>query len=116
MFRSLRRGQYRPAFEANNIHGYKLLGLTCDMLPKLQVRQFDHCRGIMRALRILKGQEPDEAETLKDCMLKGKFSAAKPLTGVRRDLRFGTGRDFDAEERRIQDEYARPQMMVREVV
>lgn len=47
-------GRYRPAFEANNVHGYKLLGLTCDMLPKLQVRQFDHCRDIMRELRILK--------------------------------------------------------------
>ena len=84
-------GDYRPAFEANNVHGYKLLGLTFDMLPKLQVRQFDHCRGIMRELRILKGQEPEEPETLKDCMMKAKFAAAKPIAGVRRDLRFGTG-------------------------
>ena len=28
----------------------------------------------------------------------------------------GPGRDFDAEEERIQDEYSRPQMVVREVV
>jgi hypothetical protein len=66
--------------------------------------------------RYVKGQEPEDKETLKDCMMKAKFSAAKPIAGVRRDLRFGTGYDFAAEEERIQYEYSRPQMVVREVV
>lgn len=113
---SIGYGQYRPAFEANNVHGYALLGLTSDMLPKLQVRQFDHCRGIMRELRVMMGKEPDVLETQKDCFQKRKYASAKPLDGVRRDLRFGTDKDFEAEELRIQDEYSKPQMVVTRAV
>jgi hypothetical protein len=40
----------------NAIHGSKLLTLTMDMLPKLNIRDFDHMREIMRSLRRLKGQ------------------------------------------------------------
>eukprot|EP00227_Mantoniella_beaufortii_P013257 CAMPEP_0197592330 /NCGR_PEP_ID=MMETSP1326-20131121/15032_1 /TAXON_ID=1155430 /ORGANISM="Genus nov. species nov., Strain RCC2288" /LENGTH=307 /DNA_ID=CAMNT_0043158019 /DNA_START=241 /DNA_END=1167 /DNA_ORIENTATION=- len=109
-------GQYRPAFEANNMHGYKLLGMTMDMLPRLQVRQFDHCKEIMRALRVLKGQEPAQMETLAECMKMRQFAAAKPIDGVHRDLRFGTEADFGHEEQRIQDEYSRPQMVMRNIV
>lgn len=38
------------------MHGSKLLTLTMDMLPKLNIRSFDHMREIMRSLRRLKGQ------------------------------------------------------------
>lgn len=38
------------------------------------------------------------------------------LAGVHRNLRFGDAEDFKREEQRIQDEYSRPQMVLREVV
>ena len=66
-------GVYRDAFEANGIHGYALLRLTFDNLPRLQVRDFDHCRGIMTALRRLRGAEPSQMETYEDCMGKAVF-------------------------------------------
>ena len=108
-------GRYRPAFEANNIHGYALMRLTFDALPRLQVRDFDHCRGIMTALRRLRGAEPDAMETYEDCMGKAAFHRSVGLT-QRRTLRMGTGADFEDEERTIRDDLTRPQMIIREAV
>jgi Ca2+-binding EF-hand superfamily protein len=74
--RSVGYGQYAPAFVANDIHGAALNMLTFDALPKLRVRQFDHCKGVMRAIRALKGQEEDELETREDLLAKGRLAAA----------------------------------------
>ena len=110
-------GQYRSAFEANNIHGYALMRLTFDALPRLQVRDFTHCRGIMTALRRLRGAEPHVMETYEDCMGKTAFHRSVGLTHDHlRTLRMGTGTDFEDEERTIRDDLARPQMIIREAV
>ena len=108
-------GQYRPAFEANGVHGYRLLGLTFDMLPRLQVRQFDHCKGIMRALRELKGAEPEAGESHNEALSRRRFNRRAPME-LKRTLRFGRAEDFAAEEVRLMERYAKPQMVMKETV
>lgn len=108
-------GVYRDAFEANGIHGYALLRLTFDNLPRLQVRDFDHCRGIMTALRRLRGAEPSQMETYEDCMGKAVFHRSVGLE-QKRGLRMGTSEDFETEEVNIRNDAARPQMLMREAV
>ena len=124
-------GAYAPAFAANDIHGGALNMLTFDALPKLQVRQFEHCKGIMRAIRALKGQEEDEMETREDMLAKGRlFSAAaarrraeekaslgaeEPLGVARsstRALRFGDAEAFEEEEARLNESYAKPEVVM----
>ena len=91
--------------------------LTFDALPRLQVRDFTHCRGIMTALRRLRGAEPHVMETYEDCMGKMAFHRSVGLTHDHlRTLRMGTGTDFEDEERTIRDDLARPQMIIREAV
>jgi len=104
--------QYSECFEVNGVHGYKLLQLTADWLPKLQVRQFDHIKYIMRELRILKGMEPEEVETLQDRYTKASYGSAKPIVPRGRTLRFGTATEFANEEHQIQQAYAKPEMAI----
>jgi Ca2+-binding EF-hand superfamily protein len=119
-------GRYRPSFEANGVDGGKLNALTFDSLPKLMVQQFDHCKGIMRAIRALKGREPGEMETREDLLAKGRLAAAATdaaeaeddgvaLEGKRR-CRFGDARAFEDEEARLNALYAKPKTVMKCVV
>ena len=109
-------GQYRPAFEANDVHGYRLLGLTFDMLPRLQVRQFDHCKGIMRALRELKGAEPEAGESHNEALSRRRFQS-EGAGGAQADGMFWGGRRISREEEvRLMERYAKPQMVMKEKV
>jgi hypothetical protein len=63
----------RQCFEVNAIHGSKLLTLTMDMLPKLNIRDFDHMREIMRSLRRLKGQVRRRAVLLISSSRRGSM-------------------------------------------
>ena len=85
--RNVGYGQYAPAFVANDIHGAALNMLTFDALPKLRVRQFDHCTGVMRAIRALKGQEEDELETREDLLAKGAWRRRRAPPRERRPPR-----------------------------
>jgi hypothetical protein len=123
-------GQYAPAFVANDIHGGALNMLTFDALPKLQVRQFEHCKGVMRAIRALKGQEEDEMETREDMLAKGRLAAAAARAAAQaslgaalaeddgvvpegaRTLRFGDARAFEEEEARLNEMYAKPKIVM----
>ena len=120
--RNVGYGQYAPAFVANDIHGAALNMLTFDALPKLRVRQFDHCKGA-RAIRALKGQEEDELETREDLLAKGRLAAARaaaratsssraeeadPRHEGARSLRFGDANAFAEEETRLNEMYAKP--------
>jgi hypothetical protein len=126
--RSVGYGQYAPAFVANDIHGAALNMLTFDALPKLRVRQFDHCKGVMRAIRALKGQEEDELETREDLLAKGRLAAAAraaaratsfsraeeedPRHEGARSLRFGDANAFAEEETRLNEMYAKPEVVM----
>ena len=123
-------GQYAPAFVANDIHGGALNMLTFDALPKLQVRQFEHCKGVMRAIRALKGQEENEMETNEDMLAKGRLAAAAARAAKQaslgaalaeddgvvpegaRTLRFGDARAFEEEEARLNEMYAKPKIVM----
>ena len=125
-------GQYAPAFVANDIHGAALNMLTFDALPKLRVRQFDHCKGVMRAIRALKGLEENEPETREDLLAKGRLAAAARAAargrssfsksfseeedprheGSQRSLRFGDANAFAEEETRLNEMYAKPEVVM----
>jgi hypothetical protein len=91
------------------------LALTFDALPRLSVRQFDHSRGIINAIRTLRGIEPEILETTEDCYAKREFARAKPV-GLARRLRFGDEGAFAREEKRLNDAYSRPAMVMTEIV
>jgi len=123
-------GQYAPAFVANDIHGAALNMLTFDALPKLRVRQFDHCKGVMRAIRALKGLEENQPETREDLLAKGRLAAAARAAargrssfsraeeedprheGHLRSLRFGDANAFAEEETRLNEMYAKPEVVM----
>lgn len=128
--------QYRASFQANDVHGGKLNKLTFDWLPKLRVAQFDHCKGITRLIRELKGQEVDEMETVNDMLAKGRLAAAAAKAAQKavsrnvietddahgdkhpggRTVRFGSANVFSEEEKRINELYAKPKVGVEEMV
>eukprot|EP00238_Polyblepharides_amylifera_P010092 CAMPEP_0196590278 /NCGR_PEP_ID=MMETSP1081-20130531/66176_1 /TAXON_ID=36882 /ORGANISM="Pyramimonas amylifera, Strain CCMP720" /LENGTH=326 /DNA_ID=CAMNT_0041913341 /DNA_START=37 /DNA_END=1017 /DNA_ORIENTATION=+ len=99
--------QYRACFEVNNFHGPKLLMLSMDMLPSLNITNFDHMREIMRSLRRLKGQREDALETLQDHLTKKLYTPAKKAVPERM-LRFGTATDFAVENASIEGGYSKP--------
>ena len=109
-------GAYADAFVANGVHGYALLQLSFDALPRLQVRKFDDCRAIMAAIRELRGAEPDAFETHEHARWgKRRFARRAPDELVRRH-RFGNRESFERETVRLNEMYAKPQMVVREAV
>jgi hypothetical protein len=97
----------RACFEVNNFHGPKLLLLTMDMLPSLNITSFDHMREIMRALRRLKGQREDAVETLGDTITRKMFSPPKKAISGK-TLRFGTATDFAVENTTVEGSYSKP--------
>mmetsp|Transcript_14471 Transcript_14471/g.30968 ORF Transcript_14471/g.30968 Transcript_14471/m.30968 type:complete len:308 (-) Transcript_14471:291-1214(-) len=99
--------QYRACFEVNNFHGPKLLLLTMDMLPSLNITNFDHMREIMRALRRLKGQREDAVETLADTVTRKMFSPPKKAIPGK-TLRFGTATEFAVENAMVEGAYSKP--------
>mmetsp|Transcript_26964 Transcript_26964/g.50996 ORF Transcript_26964/g.50996 Transcript_26964/m.50996 type:complete len:327 (-) Transcript_26964:278-1258(-) len=99
--------QYRACFEVNNFHGPKLLLLTMDMLPSLNITKFDHMREIMRALRRLKGQREDAVETYEDHLTRKLYSPHKKAV-PERTLRFGTATDFAIESAAVEGGYSKP--------
>lgn len=99
--------QYRACFEVNNFHGPKLLLLTMDMLPSMSIKNFDHMREIMRALRRLKGQREDSVETYQDHLTQKLYSPPKKAI-PERTLRFGTATDFAIESAAVEGSYSKP--------
>mmetsp|Transcript_40978 Transcript_40978/g.49730 ORF Transcript_40978/g.49730 Transcript_40978/m.49730 type:complete len:316 (-) Transcript_40978:314-1261(-) len=103
--------QYRTCFEANSFHGPKLLRLTMDVLPRMNITNFDHMKEIMRALRRLKGQREDAVETLADHYTQKQYAPPRVKTDGR-TLRFGTASDFAQERATIDGNYSKPTLVM----
>ena len=101
--------QYRICFEANNIHGGRLLAMSFDTLPRLSIRQYDHCSAIARGIRRLKGLPEEKLETLRDVKLNsGRFEPPAKLRDTLVRLRYGSAGEFSQERRNVHEAYARP--------
>jgi len=84
----------------------------------------------MRAIRALKGQEEDQPETREDMLAKGRLAAAARAAargrssfsraeeedprheGSQRSLRFGDANAFAEEETRLNEMYAKPEVVM----
>lgn len=102
--------QYRTCFEANSFHGPKLLMLTMDKLPSMNIKNFDHMKEIMKALRRLKGQKEEQVETIDDYRTQKMYAPARrPVP--EKDLRFGTATEFAIEQATIEGSYSKPTLV-----
>lgn len=82
-----------------------------DTLPRLSIRQFDHCKLIMNGVRSLKGIREKRVETLRDLKLGLRFEPPPQIHDTLKTLRFGSTMDYQREDRIVQEAYTRPVLL-----
>lgn len=82
-----------------------------DTLPRLSIRQFDHCKMIMNGVRRLKGIREKKKETLRDLQLGLRFDPPPQIHDKLKTLRFGSTLDYQKENRVVQEAYTTPVLL-----
>lgn len=83
-----------------------------DTLPRLSIRQFDHCKMIIKGVRSLKGIREKQVETLRDLQLGLRFDPPPQIHDKLKTLRFGNTSDYNKESRIVQGAYTTPVLIV----